>query len=204
MRAIPISALQHYLFCPRQCALIHLEQVWAKNQFTTEGKNMHERAHDGADESRAAMRITRGMSIESELLKITGQCDIVEFHHDGTIVPIEYKRGKPKTHRADEVQLCAQALCLEEMQHAQIARGFLYYGEKRRRTEVIMDQPLRDLTLQTISACRAMFAEQITPAAIFGKHCHSCSLYEICMPEATRGSRRSAAEWFQRMLSNES
>lgn len=204
MRAIPISALQHYLFCPRQCALIHLEQVWAENQFTTEGKNMHDRAHDGPDESRAALRITRGMSIESSLLQITGQCDIVEFHHDGTITPVEYKRGKPKTHRADEVQLCAQALCLEEMQRTQIDRGFLYYGEKRRRTEVVMDQELRDLTRHTINACRTMFVDQITPAAIFGKHCHACSLYEICMPEATRGNRRSTSEWFQSMLTNES
>ena len=200
MRAIPISALQHFLFCPRQCALIHLEQVWAENQFTTEGKNMHERAHEGADETLRSMHITRGMRIESSLLQITGQCDIVEFHRDGTIVPVEYKRGKPKLHRADEVQLCAQALCLEEMQQAHIEHGFLFYGEKRRRTEVVFTLELRELSRQAICDCRTMFAEEVTPAAVLGTHCHSCSLYEICMPEATRVNRRTASKWFNDML----
>ena len=204
MREIPISALQHFIFCPRQCALIHLEQVWAENQFTTEGKNMHERAHDGADETRSGMRITRGMTIHSQALQITGQCDIVEFHQDGTIIPVEYKRGKPKLHRADEVQLCAQALCLEEMKQAEISHGFLFYGEKRRRTEVVFTLELRECTLETIRNCRAMFAAEMTPRAVLAKHCYTCSLYEICMPAATRGNRLNASKWFDAMLSIES
>ena len=200
MRATPISALQHFLFCPRQCALIHLEQVWVENQYTTEGKNLHERAHSGTDESRPALRITRGMSVSSNELAITGQCDIVEFHHDGRIIPVEYKRGKPKLHRADEVQLCAQALCLEEMMEVAVEKGFLYYGEKRRRTEVLFDDELRGLTLQVIEGCAAMFTAGITPRAILAKHCYVCSLKDACMPEATRFNRRSAANWFQDQL----
>lgn len=200
MRATPISALQHYLFCPRQCALIHLEQVWAENRLTTEGKNMHERAHDGADEARPRFRITRGMSVSSDQLGITGQCDIVEFHDDGRVIPVEYKRGKPKLHRADEVQLCAQALCLEEMMATKVERGFLYYGEKRRRTEVLFDDELRGVTHQVIADCAAMFTAGATPRAVQAKHCDACSLKEICMPEATRFNRRSVADWFQDQL----
>ena len=116
---LPISALQHLLFCPRQCALIHLEQVWSENKFTVEGNLMHERAHHGSDETRHDIRITRGMPVRSLHHGLSGQCDIVEFHgpapHYQKIIPVEYKRGKPKSHSADEVQLCAQALCLEEM-----------------------------------------------------------------------------------------
>ena len=110
---LPLSALQHYLFCPRQTALIHLEQAWAENSYTVEGDILHTKAHSDQDESRPDVRITRSLPVVSHRLGFAGQCDIVEFHKAGRIVPIEYKRGKPKTHRADEVQLCAQALCLE-------------------------------------------------------------------------------------------
>jgi hypothetical protein len=112
---LPLSALQHYLHCPRQCALIHLEEVWAENEFTAEGRVVHERAHEGPDERRAAVRTMRGNPVVSRALGISGQCDVVEFHADGTVLPVEDKRGKPKGHRADEVQLCAQAVALEEM-----------------------------------------------------------------------------------------
>jgi len=104
-RPIPLSALQHFLYCPRQCALIHLEQVWAENRFTAEGRAMHERAHDGPDDSRPGVRVTRGLPLQGESLGLFGQADIVEFHADGSVLPVEYKRGKPKAHRADEVQL---------------------------------------------------------------------------------------------------
>ena len=120
---IPISALQHWLYCPRQCALIHLEQAWEENRFTAEGKVMHARAHDAPDESRPGVRITRGLPVRSLRLGLSGQCDVVEFHAGGRILPVEYKRGRPKAHRADEVQLCAQALCLEEMLGAVIPGG---------------------------------------------------------------------------------
>ena len=238
---IPISALQHFLFCPRQCALIHLEQAWAENRLTTEGRHLHDRAHDGPDECRAGVRITRGMAVFSERLGLTGQCDVVEFHPAGgdlrfeisdlreedsgcaadppegdfksqisnlkstasAVLPVEYKRGKPKPHRADEVQLCAQALCLEDMFSTGIPVGYLYYGERRRRTEVKFDQPLRELTLETLEGCRAMFESRVSPPAVLAPHCASCSLVDICLPEATRGNRRSAAAWFKAALSGQ-
>jgi CRISPR-associated exonuclease Cas4 len=124
---LPISALQHYLFCPRQMALIHLEQAWADNQFTAEGNAIHHKAHDGHDESRPDARLTRSLPVVSRRLGLTGQCDIVEFHADGTVVPVEFKRGKPKAHDADKAQLCAEAICLEEMLGVEIANGFLFY-----------------------------------------------------------------------------
>lgn len=210
---IPISALQHYLFCPRQCALIHLEQEWAENRLTTEGRHLHERAHDGPDESRAGVRITRGLAVFSDRLGLTGQCDVVEFHTPGDgaagsrglgfarrIFPVEYKRGRPKPHQADEVQLCAQALCLEEMFATTIEVGSLFYGERRRRTEVGFDSALRELTTATAERCRSMLESGISPPAVPAPHCASCSLLGICLPEATRGNRRSAAAWFQSML----
>jgi CRISPR-associated exonuclease Cas4 len=193
---LAISALQHWLYCPRQCALLHLEQAWAENKFTAEGRVMHERAHDGPDESRAGLRITRGMPVASRTLGITGQCDVVEFHADGTIRPVEYKRGKPKGHRADEVQLCAQAMCLEEMRQTTIQSGDLYYGEKRRRTEVIFDADLRILVHETIAAFRQCLTSGITPLAEYDpRRCDACSLIEQCQPHALR-FKRGAQAWF--------
>jgi CRISPR-associated exonuclease Cas4 len=197
---IALSALQHWLYCPRQCALIHVEQAWAENKFTAEGKVMHARAHEGPDESRPGIRITRGMPVRSLLLGISGQCDVVEFHRDGTVLPVEYKRGKPKSHRADEVQLCAQALCLEEMLGISIARGFLFYGERHRRTEVIFDGELRDLVATTAGAIHATFSAGSTPAAEYEpRRCDACSLIDECQPKALR-FRRGAASWFQASL----
>lgn len=199
---LAISALQHWLYCSRQCALIHLEQAWAENKFTAEGRVMHERAHDGPDESRSGLRITRGMPVASAALGITGQCDVVEFHTDGSIRPVEYKRGKPKGHRADEVQLCAQAMCLEEMRTTTITAGDLYYGEKRRRTEVLFDEALRALVQETITALRHCIQSGITPLAEYDpRRCDACSLIEECQPHALR-FKRGAAVWFQTQLSN--
>jgi CRISPR-associated exonuclease Cas4 len=193
---LAISALQHWLYCPRQCALIHLEQAWAENKFTAEGRVMHERAHDGPDETRSSLRITRGMPVASRTLGITGQCDVVEFHADGTIRPVEYKRGKPKGHRADEVQLCAQAMCLEEMRTTTITAGDLYYGEKRRRTEVLFDDALGALVQDTITAFRHCIQSGITPLAEYDpRRCDACSLIEQCQPRALRFKSRAQA-WF--------
>src|SRR5690625_3527000 len=145
---IALSALQHWLFCPRQCALIHVEQVWAENRLTAEGRILHDRAHEGPPETRPGIRITRSLPVRSLALGISGQCDAVEFHDDGSIVPVEYKRGKPQSHRADEVQLCAQSICLEEMLQlppGSIPIGHLFYGQRRRRTAVSFDGTLRKL-----------------------------------------------------------
>lgn len=205
---IPISALQHWLFCPRQCALIHLERVWTENRFTAEGRIMHEKAHEGADETRGRVRITRGMAVASHALGVIGQCDVVEFFtpepgdepHARVVRPVEYKRGKPKAHRADEVQLCAQAMCLEEMFGASIAEGDLYYGEKRRRTMVAFDAELRDLVRTTIAEVQACFASRISPLAEYvSRRCDACSLIDDCQPQAMR-FKKGASAWFAAAL----
>lgn len=209
---IPISALQHWLYCPRQCALIHVEQAWSENRFTAEGRVMHERAHDGPDESRPGIRITRGMPVRSLTLGLTGQCDVVEFkqgsagvppassQHFEHITPVEYKRGKPKSHRADEVQLCAQAICLEEMLQTEIPSGCLYYGKNRRRKEIHFDSELRQLVADTTAAIRACFTSGTTPTAEYqSRRCDACSLIDHCQPKSLR-LKRGAAAWFTAQL----
>lgn len=197
---LPLSALQHLLYCPRQCALIHLEQAWAENRFTAEGKVLHERAHEGSHESRPGVRITRTLPVRSLELGLSGQCDIVEFHRDGSVLPVEYKRGRPKAHRADEVQLCAQALCLEEMLETGLPRGALFYGKRQRRTEVRFDDELRRLTRDTIDALHRLIDHRVTPLADYEpKRCDACSLIDLCRPKALR-FKRGAAAWFQRQL----
>lgn len=214
---LPISALQHLLYCERQCALIHIEQVWAENQFTAEGNVMHERAHEGPDETKAGLRIARALPVKSESLGLSGQCDVVEFHSDGTILPIEYKRGKPKAHRADEVQLCAQAMCLEEMfggrarqsvessdhllaKAATILEGRLFYGQTRRRVDVKLDAELRDLTARAARRLREMIESRETPPAVYEERkCEACSLKELCMPKAMR-FQKGAGAWFARQM----
>lgn len=194
-----LSALQHYLFCQRQCALIHVEQAWAENRYTAEGQVVHKRAHEGLSESRQGVRTVRTLSVASKSLQMTGQCDVIEFHSDGTVVPIEYKRGKPKSHRADEVQLCAQAICLEEMLNIKISSGFLFYDQTKRRTCVSFDDDLRALVVQTAVAIHSMVELGLTPAADYEKKkCQNCSLIEVCRP----GINRSAARWLQLQLAN--
>ena len=200
---LPISALQHWLYCPRQCALIHLEQVWAENKFTAEGQVLHHKAHEGADETKAGVRVTRSMSVRSLELGISGQCDIVEFHQNGLVVPVEYKRGKPKTHRADEVQLCAQAMCLEEMLNVAISDGCLFYGENRRRTTVEFDAALRQLVAETSTALHAMIDSRQTPTAEYlAKRCDACSLIDLCQPKAMR-FKRGVQAWFLSQLNHQ-
>ncbi|MBB5353691.1 CRISPR-associated exonuclease Cas4 [Haloferula luteola] len=202
-RLVPISALQHWLYCTRQCALIHVEQAWAENRFTAEGRVMHQNAHDGDDETRRGLRITRGMPVVSEGIGLTGQCDVVEFHADGTVLPVEYKRGKPKALRADEAQLCAQAMCLEEMLGATITAGCLYYGEKHRRTEVAFDEELRELVRATAAAVRACLAEGKTPLAEYEpRRCDACSLIEVCKPKSMR-FKKGAQVWFDTSLKSQ-
>lgn len=197
---LPLSALQHLLYCPRQCALIHLEQAWAENRFTAEGKVLHQQAHEGPDESRPGIRITRSLPVRSLTLGLTGQCDVVEFHSSNTILPVEYKRGKPKTHRGDEVQLCAQALCLEEMMDTLIPEGALYYGKRRRRSSIVFDSTLRSLTQEVTRSLHQLIEDQITPSATYqASKCDPCSLIDHCRPRALR-FRRGAASWFARQL----
>ena len=201
---LPLSALQHWLYCPRQCGLIHLEQVWAENKFTAEGQVLHHKAHEGPDESKAGVRITRSLPVRSFNLGISGQCDIVELHADGRVVPVEYKRGKPKSHRADELQLCAQAMCLEEMLGVKISSACLFYGENRRRTTVEFDETLRRLVTDTATALHSMIASRQTPLAEYeARRCDACSLIELCQPKAMR-FKRGVQAWFSAALKSES
>lgn len=193
---LPLSALQHMLFCERQTALIHLEQLWAENRFTAEGRVVHAKADSAVHESRPGLRIARSLPVSSVALGISGVCDIVEFHKDGTVIPIEYKRGKPKAHRADEVQVCAQALCLEEMLEVEIPQAFLFYGKRKRRTPVPLDDDLRSLTRDTADQLHALIASESTPPAKYeARKCDACSLIDHCQPQAFR-LQRGAAHWF--------
>ncbi len=178
---IPLSALQHYLFCPRQCALIHVEQLWAEDGATAEGRLLHERTDAGKPDRRAGMKTLRALSIRSARLGVTGKADGVEMH-GATPYPVEYKRGRPKTHRADEVQLCAQAICLEEMFGVAVPEGALFYGETRRRMVVPFDPALRTLTATVAADTRRMITAQITPPPVYTPACEKCSLQDICRP----------------------
>lgn len=182
---IPLSALQHYLYCPRQCGLIHIERQWAENRFTAEGRLLHERADGGGKEKRGKVRSVRALPLRSVKYGLTGVADVVELHgRDARPFPVEYKRGKPKSHRADEVQLCAQALCLEEMFNVAIPEGALFYGETRRRVAVALDDDLRALTIQTAAAVRTMLTSGVTPPPVYAARlCGACSLLETCRPQ---------------------
>jgi len=194
---LSISALQHLLFCERQCALIHLDQEWRENRWTAEGRILHENAHDGPSETRPGVRVARGLQVQEAALRIAGQCDVVEFHRDGQVIPVEYKRGKPKAHRADEVQLCAQTLALEAMLNVAIPVGYLFYGTPRRRTEVCMDAPLRALTTRTVSRLREILAARILPKAVYERRkCAACSLSDVCQPQGVA----AAGPWFRKRL----
>lgn len=181
---IPLSALQHFLFCPRQCALIHVERLWSDNVATAEGHLLHERVDAGGAQSRPGIRIARGLQLRSSALGVAGRADAVEFR--GTPprpFPVEYKRGRPKSHRADEVQLCAQAICLEEMCGQPVPEGALFYGADRRRTRVAFDADLRGLTARIAAETRAMIAAARTPLPVRTPACRGCSLLEACWPE---------------------
>lgn len=199
---IPLSALQHYLFCPRQCALIHVERLWAEDVATAEGRLLHERADSGAGESRPGLRVARGLTLRSRALGVFGKADVVEFRRDDgceTPYPVEYKRGRPKGHRADEVQLCAQALCLEEMFDVGIAQGALFYGQTRRRKAVVFDDGLRALVARVAGQTRAMIAAARTPAPVAQPGCAQCSLRELCHPARLEHPPR-VAQWLARRL----
>lgn len=193
---LPLSGLQHLLFCERQCALIHIEQVWAENQFTAEGRIMHERVHAADRESRGAVRIEYAMPLRSLRLGLIAKADVVEFHRDtefpGNIwrpFPVEYKRGKPKKDNSDKVQLCAQALCLEEMLDVDIPVGALFYGKTRRRQDVTFDSALRKETEDTAKRFHELVENKITPKPVYSKKCDKCSMYDLCMPKTVEKAR---------------
>ncbi|MEI6388876.1 MAG: CRISPR-associated protein Cas4 [Spirochaetota bacterium] len=196
---LPLSALQHLLFCERQCALIHVEQAWAENSFTAEGRLLHERAHSEKGERRPGKKKEFGMPIRSLELGLIGKTDAVEYGDDGSTLVVEYKRGKPKRGREDEVQLCAQALCLEEMRGTCIQSGVLYYGKTKRRKEVAFDNELRALVTNTAQRLHELVASGKTIIASYEEaKCAHCSLLELCIPAC--GKRvRSVTAYVERM-----
>lgn len=188
---IPISALQHMLYCPRRCALIHIERQWAENRFTAEGHLLHERADAGGHERRRGVRIARSVVVRSLRLGVAGIADVVEVRgDDGSVYPVEYKRGRPRSQRADQVQLCAQALCLEEMLARPVTEGALFYGRSRRRRPIAFDHDLRTLTERTIADARALLLGlgRTPPPEYEAAKCEACSLKDVCQPRKPRGS----------------
>lgn len=199
---IPLSALQHAVYCLRQAALIHLERQWADNRFTAEGHVLHAVADKGGSRRVKGVRRVMALPIACRWLNIAGVADMVEFQIDDddseTPFPVEYKRGTSKLHRADEVQLCAQALCLEEMTARRVSEGALFYAETKRRIVVAFDADLRRLTEDTVAALAGVFASRVTPPPTpLKQRCRACSLVEICRPTAVS---RPAAAWRSRML----
>lgn len=260
---LPLSALQHLLFCARQCALIHVERVWAENRWTVEGGQMHRKAHEAPDEWRGRVRIVRGLELRSLRLGLVGKADVVEFEPVGgddsgqsavgsgqrrrawtgegvvgeseglypltpnpspvreegrkekpgagalfgevrdwpgawRVTPVEYKRGRPKKHDADRVQVCAQAMCLEEMLGVRIDVGMLFYSRRRRRTEVALEAGLRATTESAARQLHELIATGRTPPARREAKCKTCSLADVCMPGIASG--RSAARFVDRQL----
>jgi CRISPR-associated exonuclease Cas4 len=200
---IMISALAHFSYCERRCALIHIEQIWDENLFTAEGRIMHEKVHEEHSESRGNMRTEYGVSLRSLRLGLIGKADVVEFHrlseNKWQPFPVEYKRGKPKPDDCDKVQLCAQAMCLEEMLGVEIQRGALFYGKTRRRLDVVFDDTLRRKTEDAANKARALIESGQTPKPVFSKRCKSCSLVAECLPK-TVGKRRSVKSYLARFL----
>jgi CRISPR-associated exonuclease Cas4 len=200
---VPISALNQYSYCPRRCALIHIEQLWDENRATAEGKIMHERVHEQDRESRGAVRIEYGLPLRSLRLGLIGKADVVEFHRIDKDMwqpfPVEYKRGKPKVDHSDKIQLCAQAVCLEEMLSVSVPVGALFYGRTRRRLDVTLNKTLRRETEETADKTRQLITAGVTPPPVYEKHCKSCSLIEECMPK-TIEKKPSVKRYLTRMV----
>lgn len=208
-----LSGIQHMAFCERQWALIHIEQQWAENVRTVEGKHLHERVDDPFEsESRGDLYITRSMPLVSHTLKLQGVADVVEYWRveSGGVTlpgksglwlprPVEYKRGQPKPDDRDEVQLCAQVICLEEMLGASISEGDLFYGETRRRQRVILDVALRQRVYDLADRMNRFFEAGNAPPAVPGTRCQLCSLADFCMPKLTM-KKRSVEDYLKASL----
>jgi CRISPR-associated exonuclease Cas4 len=194
---LAISALQHYAYCPRQFALIHIEQAWDENRFTAEGRLLHDRVDQGAAEQRRGLRYERAVSLISQDLRLIGKMDLLEIHigsngQPDCYFPVEYKRGKPKLEDWDRIQLCAQALCIEEMRNTKVLEGAIWYWEVRRRQPVEMDRELRIATLTAIEGARAVLQSGRTPPPVNDRRCKACSLVELCRPMTFATDRTEA------------
>lgn len=208
-----LSGIQHYAFCPRQWALIHIEEQWQENYLTAGGRILHKKAHNGeAVEKRGNTIIFRALKVRSSVLGISGECDIVEFHKADYGVslsgyaglwlpyPVEYKRGKSKLGDCDRLQLCAQAVCLEEMLCIKIEKGALFYGEPRRREIVVFTPQLRAQLTDTVKTMHALYKRKHTPKAVPGKYCQSCSIKDLCLPKLDKMTTTSVIKYLEAHL----
>lgn len=196
--AIPISALQHYAFCPRQCAYIHIERLWQDNFLTAKGNQLHERVNSNESEKRGNVKTERGVQVSSEQYGLTGRLDLLEIQFEPfRLTPVEYKRGKPKTNDCDRIQLCAQVLCLEEMRNVSIQRAALWYWQVRKREWIDIDKPIRDLTVVTIQAVHELFLDDSLPKAVYSSSCKACSFFDICQPRKSDQSAKYVKELFK-------
>lgn len=184
MDPVPLSALQHWCYCPRQCGLIHLEQAFADNIHTARGNAVHRLVDTPGYEMQAGVKVERALPLWSDRLGLIGKADLVEFHPDGRIFPVEFKHGRRRQKRHDDVQLTAQALCLEEMLGRPVTHGAIYHASSRRRREVAITPALRNLVMETAEAIRAMLQSGRLPPPVNDARCRECSLNEICEPAA--------------------
>ncbi len=180
--SVMISALEHYSYCPRQCALIHMEQVFEENIHTMRGHIAHERVDEPIARQEHAQRVERGLPLWSRTLGLVGRADVVEFHGI-TPYPVEYKVGKRRQWQYEAIQVCAQALCLEEMFHQEVPRGAIYYCRSRIRREITFDEPLRLAVAMATEATRLLLQKEQLPPAVCDQRCVQCSLKDVCLPE---------------------
>lgn len=186
---VPISALEHHAYCPRQCALIHVDGVWMENAHTVLGRHRHHRVDSAPSRSERGRLVLRGVRLYSEGYGLTGRADAVELLHDGAIIPVEYKGGVRHGDAAD-IQLCAQALCLEEMTGAEITRGYVWYMSPRRRMRVEFDVALRETTVRTIQAVRTTLRDGTLPGPVADERCAECQLEPVCLPHVVLEAHR--------------
>lgn len=209
-----LSGIQHFAFCKRQWALIHIEQQWQENEYTISGELLHKNAHDaGFNEKRKDVIISRAIPVFSRTMGVSGECDVVEFHktedgiivhgHKGLyrIVPVEYKKGSPKSTHTDILQLTAQAMCLEEMLSAEIKEGYIFYGETRRREPVVFEEELRGEVKACFKEMHQLYDKRYTPKVKWSKSCNACSLKDICMPKL--GKTASVRDYIRRIISED-
>jgi len=206
---IPLSGLQHVVFCERQAALIHVERVWLENTATTLGRIVHERADTPGKDHRRGVRIARAVSLRSDRLRVVGQADTVEYHAAPTSAlaeipfPVEYKRGRARHQLADQVQLCAQAMCLEEMHRVTVEKGALFYDASHRRVAVEFTPELRARTEAAARRLHELVRRGEVPVATFAPKCRSCSLEPLCMPQVSASPQR-AADYLARLFAQAS
>ena len=196
---IHLSALQHWAYCPRQCGLIHLEQAFADNIHTARGQAVHHLVDEAGYEMKAGVRVERALPLWSDRLGLIGKADLVEFHPDGTIFPVEFKHGRKRQKVHDDLQLAAQAMCLEDMLGRPVSKGAIFHASSHRRREVAIMSALRQRVIETAGAIRAMLTSGKLPPPVNDARCKECSLKEICQPEAVAGRdslKRLAHELF--------